>query len=117
MWVDHEPVNLSPAARAAVADPRNDIWFSVVNIWEMVIKIGAGKLVMPNPPDAIAARQMANGMRLLDVTLPHVVDVGRLPPIHRDPFDRLLVSQARAEGLTLVTFDPLVAQYPVSVLW
>ncbi len=108
---------LSPAAHAAVADLRNEIWFSVVNVWEMVIKIGSGKLVMPNPPHAIAVRQIANRLRLLDVTLAHVLGVGMLPPVHRDPFDRLLVSQARAEGLTLVSSDPLVAQYPVPVLW
>lgn len=117
MWADHDPVHLLPAARAAIADPRNEVWFSVINIWEMVIKVGVGKLTPPVPPAVIAAKQVNNGLRMLDVTLAHVVDVGTLPPIHRDPFDRLLVSQARAEGLTLVSTDPLVAQYPVPVLW
>jgi PIN domain nuclease of toxin-antitoxin system len=117
MWWDGDPGKLSAQALAAIRDPANEVWFSAVNIWEMVIKAQLSKITLRLPLADIVAKQQANGLRALGVTLAHVLPVEALPPIHKDPFDRLLAAQANAEGAELVTGDPVFAQYPVRVLW
>jgi PIN domain nuclease of toxin-antitoxin system len=116
-WWDSDPGRLSPAASAAVRDRSNVVLVSTVTIWEMVIKAELGKLTLRLPLADIVAQQQANGMVVLPVTLPHTLAVQGLPPIHRDPFDRLLIAQANAEGAELVSADHLIARYPVQVLW
>src|SRR4051812_46322359 len=117
MWWDSDPGQLSPMSLAARRDPANEVWFSAVNIWEMVIKIQAGKLIPRLPLADIIAHQQANGLRVLAVTVDHVLGVERLPSPHKDLFDRLLAAQAIAEDAELVTADHIFAQYPVRVLW
>ncbi len=117
MWWDSDPRQLSMPALTALRDPANEVWFSVVNIWEMVIKSQLNKLALRLPLADIVAQQLANGLRVLDVTVAHVLAVEALPTVHKDPFDRLLAAQANAEGALLVTNDPVFAQYPVQVLW
>jgi PIN domain nuclease of toxin-antitoxin system len=117
MWWDSNLGRLSAPALAALRDPANEVWFSVVNIWEMVIKAQLGKLALRLPLVDIVAQQQANGLRVLEATMAHVLAVDVLPPVHKDPFDRLLVAQANVEGAELVTSDPIFAQYPVRVLW
>ncbi|WFE57445.1 type II toxin-antitoxin system VapC family toxin [Micromonospora sp. WMMD712] len=90
-----------------------DIFLSPVTLWEITIKQGAGKLV--GPPD-LAERVREMGFRELPVTHAHAIAAGRLPPHHRDPFDRMLVAQAITEGLTLATRDASIALYDVDVL-
>jgi PIN domain nuclease of toxin-antitoxin system len=102
---------------AALHDPANEVWFSVVNIWEMVIKAGLGKLTPRVALGQIAAEQQANGLRLLGVTLEHVIAVEELPPIHKDPFDRLLLAQARTEGMQLVSSDRNLPGYGTPIVW
>ena len=114
---DSDPDRLSPAALAALGDPAHEVWLSVISVWEMVIKSQLGKLTLRLPLGAIVRQQQANGLRILPVTLEHALAVEVLPPIHRDPFDRLLIAQAHQEGLTLVTHDPKFSTYPVSLLW
>ncbi|MEO3778158.1 type II toxin-antitoxin system VapC family toxin [Micromonospora sp. B11E3] len=90
-----------------------DIFLSPVSLWEITIKQHAGKLA--GPPD-LAERVRDMGFRALPVTYAHTIAVGRLPPHHRDPFDRMLVAQATAERLTLATRDASIALYDVDVL-
>jgi PIN domain nuclease of toxin-antitoxin system len=106
-WLD-DPQLLSEAAREAIGDGRNTIYVSAVVVWEIVIKRALGKL---DAPDDIEAAMAANRFLPPPVTVPHALAVQALPDFHRDPFDRLLIAQARREGLTLVTHDPLIARY------
>lgn len=102
---------------ADLRDPANTVYLSVVSLWEIVIKAQLAKLSLRLPLTQIVGQQQANGLQVLPVTLPHVLAVEGLPPIHKDPFDRLLVAQAVAEGAELVSSDPVFAQYSVRVLW
>ncbi|MBY0232394.1 MAG: type II toxin-antitoxin system VapC family toxin [Gemmataceae bacterium] len=117
IWADSDPGKLSAAAAAAIRDPANEVLISVASVWEMVIKAQIGKLALRLPLADIIAEQQANGMSILPATLPHVFAVETLPMHHRDPFDRLLVAQAMIEGAALVTTDPLLAPYPVTLFW
>jgi PIN domain nuclease of toxin-antitoxin system len=110
------PERLSPQVRAALTDPANDRWVSVVSAFEIAVKIGIGKLPMPKQfsSDFLAAfcdvvdRFAA---RTLDVQLPHAARITALPLHHRDPFDRLLIAQAMVEDLTLVSGDRQFSRY------
>jgi len=117
IWWDSDPTQLSQPALAAIRDPTNTVWFSVVSVWEMVIKSQLGKLILHVPLSQIVAQQQANGLQVLSVTLAHVLAVEGLPPVHKDPFDRLLAAQAIVEEAELLTADAIFTQYPVRVLW
>jgi PIN domain nuclease of toxin-antitoxin system len=117
IWWDSDPAQLSQPALTALRDPANTIAFSVVSVWEMTIKRQLGKLILRLPLSQIVAHQQANGLQVLPVTLAHTLAVEGLPPVHKDPFDRLLAAQANVEGVDFVTADPIFAQYPVRVLW
>ena len=116
IWWDSDPTRLSPAALAALRDPANEVWLSVTSVWEMVVKAQLGKLTLRLPLADIVAQQ-ANGLQILTTTLAHALAVEGLPPIHKDPFDRMLIAQANVERADLVSVDTLVRQYPVRVLW
>ena len=117
IWWDSDPTQLSAQALAALRDPTNEVWLSVASVWEMVIKAQLGKLTLRLPLAEVVRQQQANGLRALPVTLAHVLAVEGLPPIHKDPFDRVLIAQASVEGAELVSADHVVRQYPVRVLW
>ncbi len=117
IWWDSNQAKLSPRALTALHDPANSVWFSVVSIWEMIIKSQLGKLTLQLPLPQIIAHQQANRLQVLAVSLAHVLAIEGLPPIHKDPFDRLLAAQANVEAAELVTADPIFAHYPVKVLW
>ena len=117
IWWDSDPGQLSAPALAALRDPANVVWFSVVSVWEIVIKNQLGKLTLRLPLADIVAQQQANGLQVLPVTLPHSLAVEGLPPVHKDPFDRLLVAQTNIEGTELISADPIFKQYPVRLLW
>lgn len=108
-WRDDSP-RLTPLALSLLADPENDLFVSVATVWELAIKEKRGKLSVPRGFfDTIEAI----GMKLLPVTVAHAVATRDLPLIHHDPFDRIIVAQARVEGLVLLTHDRMLAQYPV----
>jgi PIN domain nuclease of toxin-antitoxin system len=110
--------SLSPAAASAVRDPSNDVFLSAVSTWEIVVKNRAGRLPLPEPPDRlIPAERHLRGVTALPFDEEAALYGPRLPPLHRDPFDRMLIAQAIARGLAIVTPDPAIAQYPVRVLW
>lgn len=89
----------------------------MVSVWELIIKQQLGKLTLRAPLRTILADQQANGVRILEVTLNHVLAVESLSSYHKDPFDRLLIAQAQSEGAVLLSADAIFAQYPVQVLW
>jgi PIN domain nuclease of toxin-antitoxin system len=117
IWWDGEPSRLSPRILALLLDPSSTVLLSVVSIWEMLIKSQLGKLTLRLPLSQIVAQQLANGVTILPVTLDHTLDLEGLPAAHKDPFDRLLIAQARVEGAALLSVDRVFAQYPVTVLW
>lgn len=104
---------LRAEAREAIVHPNHDVYVSVASAWEMNIKSALGKLRIP---DDLPQVLDANEFEVLDVTLSHAMGVRDLPAVHRDPFDRLLIAQARIEGLTIVTRDPRFRRYDVPVL-
>jgi len=109
---------LSPAANVAFLDPGNILWLSVASYWEICIKLSLGKLVLPENWVQVSEMAMAvNGIRWLAIEPGHCREVLALPHHHRDPFDRLLVAQARLEGLTLLSADPNLGRYDVPVIW
>lgn len=109
---------LSAAAAAAVRDPANEVFLSAVSTWEIVTKYRAGKLPLPEPPDKlIPTERRLRGIAALPFDEDATLQGLKLPPLHRDPFDRMLMAQAIAAGLAIVTPDPAIAQYPVRVIW
>ena len=109
LWWCADDARLGPVERDAIRDPANDIYLSAVSVWEIMIKRALGRLRVPELPSAAAARL---GLQPLPITVEHAEATSALPPLHRDPFDRMLVAQARLESLTLVTGDPAVRAYP-----
>ncbi len=103
IWWDSNPAQLSAVALAALRDPANSVWLSVVSVWEILIKAQLGKLSVRVPLPDIVAQQQANGLQVLPVTSPHSLALEGLPPIHKDPFDRLLIAQAIVEGAELIS--------------
>lgn len=112
MWAVREPKRVPYAARVLMADMENELVFSVVSIWETAIKSGLGKASFRTEPRLLRRRLLDNGYIELPLLSDHAVAIDMLPPIHKDPFDRILVAQAMVEGITLLTVDPVVAQYP-----
>jgi len=110
LWAAGQPERLSVAARALLDDPANELLFSAASLWEIAIKRGLGRDDFRVEPRLLRRGLLDNGYIELPITSEHTVTT--LPPIHKDPFDRILVAQALAEGVTLLTTDALVAQYP-----
>ena len=116
-WVLDDP-RLSRAAADAIRDPANEILFSAASAWEIAIKAHLGRIAFEDDLAEFIPRQMvANGFMNLPITIDHALQVARLPLLHRDPFDRMLVAQAQREKTVLLTADPAIAQYGVDVIW
>lgn len=109
-WLADDP-GLADDIKCAI-DSEPDVFVSAASIWELAIKQSLGKLGPADLPERVAAAELTE----LPMKSQHAMVAGRLPPIHRDPFDRMLVAQARCEGLTLVTRDATVQKYDVSLL-
>jgi PIN domain nuclease of toxin-antitoxin system len=115
LWAAGQPERLSTSACALIEDPQNELLFSPASLWEIVIKRELGREDFQVDARLLRRRLLAHGYDELAITSEHVLAVGILPPIHKDPFDRLLVAQAITEGIALLTADPIVAQYPAPV--
>jgi PIN domain nuclease of toxin-antitoxin system len=110
--------HLSDGADAAIRNPANDVLLSSVSVWEIVTQHRAGRLPLPEPPDRLIPTEChLRGVTRVAFDGESALQLMRLPALHRDPFDRMLICQAIAGGLALVTPDPLIAQYPVRVIW
>jgi PIN domain nuclease of toxin-antitoxin system len=116
LWLQTEPERLGEHL-ALVEDRRTELLFSAASSWEIAIKHGLGKLALPEPPERyVLDRIRAIGATPVAVEHGHSLAVASLPPLHGDPFDRLLVAQADALGAAILTADPGVAEYPVETL-
>lgn len=115
VWFLAETRRIPGHLMAALIDPAHVVHVSAVSIWEVTVKSGLGKLALPL--DRLEALIDDAGFSELPVVSAHALEVRHLPLLHRDPFDRLLIAQARHERLTLVTRDPDVRRYPVDTLW
>jgi PIN domain nuclease of toxin-antitoxin system len=113
LWSFSSPERLSEAARNAIEDPSNLVFVSAAATWEIEIKSALGKLRAP--PDLVRQLAAAN-FQELPITIAHTIAVKQLPKLHRDPFDRIMLAQAKSAGLTFVTADPAVLQYPGALL-
>ncbi|WP_121120154.1 type II toxin-antitoxin system VapC family toxin [Croceibacterium ferulae] len=111
LWAAGDPGRLPAAARALIEDEDNHLLFSAASLWEVAIKGALGREDFAVDAALLRRGLADNGYAELPVTGAHAVAVATLPPIHRDPFDRLLVAQATAEGITLLSADELVCQY------
>ena len=107
-----EPGQLSAAARKLLDDPRNDLLFSAASLWEIAIKSTLGRADFRVEPRVLRRGLLDNGYLELSITSQHAVGIDSLPLFHKDPFDRLLLGQAISEGITLVTTDAQLAEYP-----
>jgi PIN domain nuclease of toxin-antitoxin system len=112
LWAAAEPERLSGAARALIEDVQNQLVFSAASVWEIAIKSGLGRPDFRADARLLRRGLLDNGYDELAVTSEHAVAIATLPPIHKDPFDRILVTQSAVEGIVLLTTDPIVAQYP-----
>jgi len=112
LWAAGEPRRLSKRARTLLANPDNELLFSAASLWEVAIKRGLGREDFKVDARLLRRGLLDNGYSELPITSVHVVATESLPLIHKDPFDRILVAQATVEGVTLLTIDSLVSQYP-----
>jgi PIN domain nuclease of toxin-antitoxin system len=118
LWFVQGDPRLSATARRLAEDPVNDRFLSVASVWEMGIKMSVGKLRLESAIETFIPQQLqVNGMGLLSITVDHVAAIILLPFHHRDPFDRLLVAQAQAEQMALVSGDSALDAYNITRLW
>jgi PIN domain nuclease of toxin-antitoxin system len=111
LWAATEPKRLSAKARTLLLDPTNQLVFSSASLWEISIKNGLDREDFNVDPRRLWRMLLVSGYRELPVTSEHTVAVNDLPSLHKDPFDRILVAQARVEGMELLTVDKAVARY------
>ena len=112
LWATLDPRLLSSAAFALMNDTRNSLLFSAATIWEVAIKFSLGRADFDVDPRVLRRALLDNGYAELPITGQHAVSIASLPPIHKDPFDRLLLAQAISEGILLLTADAQLARYP-----
>ena len=112
LWAAGEPRRLPKQARILIDNPDNELLFSAASLWEVVIKRGLGREDFAVDARLLRRGLLDNGYSELPIVSDHVVAIDSLPPIHKDPFDRILVAQATVEGVTLLTNDSLVSRYP-----
>ncbi|MEG4024217.1 type II toxin-antitoxin system VapC family toxin [Microcoleus sp. S13C4] len=118
IWWDSSPQKLSAKALALCQNPENILLLSIGSIWEMQIKLQLGKLSLNLPlPELIESQQLTNNIEVLPINLTHLFTLDTLPNHHKDPFDRLLISQAIVENAVLVSGDSILANYPVKIEW
>lgn len=112
LWIAEASPRLPRTVQLLIADQRNELLFSVASMWEVAIKNAKGSKDFQVDPGDLRAELLLTGYRELPISGAHVVAISSLPPIHKDPFDRLLVAQAIVEGITLLTADKTIARYP-----
>ena len=118
VWMDDAPSRLPQRVQRALEDVDNSLLLSLVSVWEIQIKAQLGRLnIQTSVENLVERHQASNGIELLPITLPHILGLSELPSHHGDPFDRLLISQARVEDIILVTKDENISKYPIDVLW
>jgi PIN domain nuclease of toxin-antitoxin system len=120
LWLITDDPALSAPARAAIEDPANAVYVSAASLWEMLVKHRLGRLtisVATAPAQYLVAQRDRHGLESLPITEEAVTQLPKLPELHRDPFDRILICQAIAHGLVVCTPDRAIQQYPVRTVW
>jgi len=118
LWILTDPSKVPGPVLDAFRLPENQVFLSAASAWEIAVKYSIGKLPLPSDPVRfVPAQREAHAISVLEITEEAALHQSRLPVLHRDPFDRLLVSQSIVQGLTIVTPDPLIAQYGCRTLW
>jgi PIN domain nuclease of toxin-antitoxin system len=118
LWFIGNDSQLSASARENIEDPAHEKFVSVVSLWEIALKLSLGKLKLPSPFDKVFPQQLeGNGFELLPISCAQLNQLADLPFHHRDPFDRLLIAQALADGMAIVTRDIAFSQYPAKIIW
>ena len=112
LWAAGDPDQLSPETIDLLSNPHHELLFSAASLWEITIKCGLGRKDFRVDPRLFHRGLLDHGYLELPIESSHAVAIANLPPLHKDPFDRMLVAQAITEGFTLLTADQLVAQYP-----
>lgn len=118
LWILADPKRLPDRVVQAYRSADNDVFLSVASAWEISVKHGLGKLPLPEHPTRfVPAQREAHRIQALEISEEAALHQSRLPALHRDPFDRMLISQSLVHELTLVTPDPLITQYGLRTLW
>jgi len=116
-WVIDSP-ELSQSARSVIGDSTNELYLSAASGWEIEIKTKLGRLEIAGDPEKLIPEQMVlNAISGLPVQMSHALHVFQLPDLHRDPFDRILIAQARLEEIPIITRDSAISQYDVEIIW
>jgi len=118
LWIVCDSPELSEASRNLFREPSNDVFLSAVSVWEISVKYALGKLPLPQPPEKyIPVQREKHMVDPLELNENSVLHLTRLPQLHKDPFDRMLICQAINHGLVILTPDELITQYPVASKW
>ena len=118
LWIITADTQLSARSCELFVDPFNEVWLSSVSTWEISLKYGLGRLPLPEPPDQlIPSQRQLHGIESLPLDEEATFYLTKLPEYHKDPFDRMLVCQAIVLGLTILTPDKLIKQYPARAIW
>ncbi len=118
IWWILEDARLTERVRTMIIDEETELYLSAASCWEIAIKAGLGRIILPARPDLFIAGQMSeNAIAPMPIEARHALSVFGLPTHHRDPFDRLLVAQAQMEQMPIITSDPLIRQYKVKTIW
>lgn len=118
LWIVRDPTELSTNAQTLITDSSHTLYLSVISVWEIAIKHGLGRLPLAEPPHIyVPTERDKHDILSLELHEAAVLELRRLPKHHQDPFDRMLVCQAIADGLTLLTPDNHIQAYPVRTLW
>ena len=115
-FFDNDP-RLSKPAIEAISNLDNTIYVSIASVWEVGIKYSTGKLTLNKGIDGFIEAISDNDFNLLEVSSEHIKEVAKLPFIHRDPFDRMLIAQAKIEGMTILTVDENIVKYDINTVW
>jgi PIN domain nuclease of toxin-antitoxin system len=118
LWWITDDSRLIANVRDIIADGTNELLLSVASCWEIVIKAQLGRIVLSDKPDKFISEQMSlNAIMSLPILVHHVLNIFKIPSLHRDPFDRLIISQAMTESLPIITSDPVFEQYGIEIIW
>lgn len=118
LWLINDAPELSDRARDGIVDPGNEVFLSSVSAWEIAVKVALGKLPLPRSADQLVPEERErHGIESLPLDEESTLQLVRLPRLHRDPFDRMLVCQAIVHGLVIVSSDRLITQYPIRTTW
>ncbi len=117
IWAFENDARLSEKARNIIADEANDLCVSIASLWEMAIKISIGKLDFAFSLEQVIEKLRDEGIALLPIQPAHILQVRDLPLFHKDPFDRVIIAQARVEKIETISSDDIFGSYPIGVIW